>query len=85
MEHKKEHARFDWSEMIVQSWTYHRLTDEERKRFFMSVDHAEHIGAIKGDYYTRYTILQALYSTYLMALGYEWCGWRDPNGEELKF
>lgn len=85
MEHKKEHARFDWTEMICKSWTYARLTPDERKRFFMSVDNAEKCGELKGDYHTRWGILNALYHTYLVALGYSFVGWRDKEGEEQQW
>ena len=86
MERKKETARYDFTVMVTQGWTYARLTPEERQRFFASIDNAEQTGALRGDYHARYTIMQALYHTFLMALGYKWVGWREPNTEkELPF
>ena len=81
MEYKektKENAIYNYMVMIKQSWTWERLTTEERVAFIDTVNWATDRG-IKGNYEQRWDILQLMYHTFLNALGYAPIGWRETE------
>lgn len=58
--------------VIKNSWTWEKLTEEERKRFIdMNV-----FDQIKGNDQTRKEWMRTIYEAFLVALGYEPVGWR---------
>lgn len=64
--------------IIKRSWTWERLTEEERQRFTdMDV-----FDKIKGNDKTRIEWLNTIYSAYLTALGYKPFGWRETEEEK---
>ena len=64
--------------VIKNSWTWNRLTEEERKRFIdMNV-----FDRIKGNDKTRVEWLNTIYHSFLCALGYEAIGWRETEEEK---
>ena len=64
--------------IIKKSWTWQRLTEEERQRFInMRV-----FDQIKGDDKTRIEWLNTIYTAFLTALGYKWVGWREPKEDD---
>lgn len=64
--------------VIKKSWTWGRLTEEERKRFIdMDV-----FDRIKGNDKTRIEWLNTIYHSFLAALGYEWARWRETEEEK---
>lgn len=74
----KENAIKDYLEMIKkESWTFQKLTQEEINRLMLSFQWAEIHKMICGNYEQRWKILQALYTTFLNALGYNGLGWRE--------
>ena len=82
MDKQKENARRDFIEMIRHSWTWNRMTEDEKRHCtdtFFSTASAE---AIKGNYDTRYNICHAIYSAYLNGLGYDGGFWREPTATE---
>ncbi|MCL2312512.1 MAG: hypothetical protein FWC41_08525 [Firmicutes bacterium] len=69
----------DYIKMILQSWTYERLTDEEKK-FILSI-----LIRIKLDgRMSRRTAFEFLnneaYKPFLDSLGYNWENWRETEG-----
>lgn len=61
--------------VIKKSWTWKRLTEEERQRFInMNV-----FGRIKGNDKTRIEWLNTIYESFLFALGYKSFGWRETE------
>lgn len=65
--------------VIKRSWTWEKLTEEERQRFIrMNV-----FDRIKGNDATRVEWLNTIYQAYLTALGYKPIGWREES--ELQF
>ena len=59
--------------VIKKSWTWGKLTEEERERFInMNV-----FDRIKGNDSTRKEWLNTIYSAFLNALGYKPIGWRE--------
>ena len=79
----KENVLSDYLDMIFKSWTYERLTDEEKTRYIDMVNSSRTKDILKGDYRTRWNILDGLYSAYLMALDYKPIGWREEK--EMNF
>ena len=68
-------------DVIKKSWTWARLTEEERQRFIdMNV-----FDRIKGNDQTRVEWMQTIYQSYLTALGYKPIGWREMEEEVPKF
>lgn len=72
----KENATQDFLEMIKHSWTWNKLTKEEKDQF----EKGWHIvvdcwsgsdRAIKGSYHDRWTTLQAMYHMFLRGIGYD--------------
>lgn len=64
----------DYIETVIKkSWTWARLTEEERKRFLSM----EVFDEIKGNDRTRIEWLHTIYNAYLTALGYKPIGWRE--------
>lgn len=60
-------------DMIVHSWTWDRMTLDERNRFVDSFDPS----MITGGESTRYRSMQAIYAAFLAGLGYDGPGWRE--------
>ena len=61
--------------VIKKSWTWDRLTEEERRRFIdMDV-----FDRIKGNNKTRVEWLNTIYDSFLSALGYKPIGWRETE------
>ncbi len=64
--------------VIKKSWTWDRLTEEEKQRFTdMNV-----FDRIKGNDQTRVEWMQTIYQSYLTALGYKPIGWRETEEEK---
>lgn len=64
--------------VIKKSWTWERLTDEERKRFiYMTV-----FDEIKGNDRMRTEWLRTIYSAFLVGVGYTDFGWRETEEEK---
>lgn len=67
-----------FSNVIKKSWTWNRLTEEERRRFIdMGV-----FDRIKGNNKTRVEWLITIYDSFLSALGYKPIGWRETEEEK---
>ena len=65
--------------MIGQSWTFNKLTEAEKRRIMevLSENHTQTREALKGTKQHCWNILQAIYSSYLLALDYKPIGWRE--------
>lgn len=74
----KENALNNFLTMIYHSWTYDRMTEEEKENFKKLVfDDVRVQDALKGSYNQRWQFLQAIYSAYLKGLGYTDFNWRE--------
>ena len=78
----KENARPEFLLMVMESWTYNRMTVDEKSTCLDKIITA----TIKGRFLQRWTQLQAVFSAYLDSIGYSGAGWRDaqnaPTEEE---
>lgn len=78
----KENATGKFYENIKKSWTYERLTTEEKNRFEKVIFSTQIQNCLKGTYKQRYEILNSIYHSFLMALDYTPIGWRE-NTENI--
>lgn len=85
MKHDKNEAINEFIEMIKKSWTYERLTTEEKQRFLNTIEWGKQQGIIKGSWLERWHILQLTYDSFLNALDYKPTGWREPDDDYLPF
>lgn len=86
----KDRAYCDFKSMISDSWTWGRMTDEERTTF--ENNFACWSCSVGGSCDTRYAIFNLLYQAYLVGIGYNGMAWREPpkvfvliyeNGDEV--
>lgn len=81
MNKDRNNALQDYKKIFSDSWTYDRMTGNERGQLMEALNQADKMGAIKGTYHQRAAVLNALYYTFLTAIGYTGNGWRDPDHE----
>lgn len=64
--------------VIKNSWTWQRLTEEEKQRFYdLDIFHE-----IKGNKDTREQWLFTIYAGFLAGCGYDGSKWREPEKEK---
>lgn len=80
----KGDALSDFMKMIFNSWTYKRMTEQERERLKKAFNSAQ-ARELKGDYKTRWAALQFMYIAFLNALGFNGFNWREQNAEQIPF
>lgn len=74
----KENALLHHLSMDCQSWTFARLTQEEKESYIDFLLWANNHGVIKGNFGARFEIMSAIYSAFLMGAGYHGgCTWRE--------
>ena len=76
----KENAYGDFIKMIRHSWTWAKLTEEERQTFIDECDFWNH-ETIVGTYRQRLKTLNGLYSMFLNGLGYRRGNFRSEEDE----
>lgn len=78
----KENAVYNYfNTVIVKSWTWERLTDDEKERFKTCIDFSR----IKGNQLQRVEVLNMVYSAFLHGVGYTPTGWRETDPEAPLF
>ena len=77
MNKNKENAQADWTDMIIKSWTWAKLTREERNKFGDELNKETTKKIISGTYEQRWGTLNTLYSMFLEGCGYNGGNWRD--------
>ena len=74
----KENALLHHLAMDCRSWTFARLTQEEKERYIDFLLWANNSGVIKGTFDARFEIMSAIYSAFLIGTGYHGgCTWRE--------
>lgn len=76
----KENIKEDYLKFIENSWTWEKLTKEERQRFFLVVKKTK----IFGTYEQRKEILQSIYLAFLYGLDYSPICWREKKLRRFK-
>lgn len=77
----KETAKQDFVKMIKNSWTYNRMTQEEKDACLSCFTTMKVEKAMKGTYENRWSVLHALYEAYLKGIGYNGWNWRESNDD----
>ena len=80
---KKDEALDKFASMIMESWTYDRMTKEEQTRLIGMLYDGRTRGALKGSFYQRWAILQAVYGAFLCGLGYDNHNWRESEVKKV--
>ena len=63
----------EFYESLTQSWTWKRLTEEEKKKF----NNMNVLDRLKGTNNQRIDSLNLIYHAFLLGLGYDSPNWRD--------
>lgn len=84
-EEKREQIKSDFLNMIFNSWTYARLTKEEKSRLIEVYNNTQTREAQKGTKAEQWEILQAIYTSFLNALNYKPIGWREQEQDQPQF
>lgn len=74
---EKEKTFNDWYDMIKKSWTYEKFTEEEKEHLNNILTSIQVKNILKGTSKQRWNILQAIYYSYLIGLGYNSPTWRQ--------
>ena len=75
----KENALDEFIKMTEQSWTFEKMTQQEKKTLYDIFNNIRTEKALKGTYSQRWNILQAIYGAYLNGIGYSGCNWREES------
>lgn len=67
----------DYTAMIINSWTYDRMTKEEKTRIIDQLNCERTKKEVVGTYIQRWRVLNLMYSSFLEGLGYKPSGWRE--------
>ena len=77
----KDFVFTDYLEMIKNSWTYARMTKEEKEKIQEILTNGRIKEDIKGTYKQKYRALNAVYHAFLIGIGYnnepDWRGEND--------
>lgn len=84
MKKDKMQAITDFKKMIFNSWTYDRMTRDERERLALALDGVQ-AHEIKGNYNARIAALNLAYNSFLLAIGYTGFKWREKHPENIPF
>lgn len=84
MNNPKEKALPDFMEMTRHSWTYGRMTEEEKTRCEAALS-SKQAQQIRGTYSQRFAAYKAVYRGYLIGIGYNGPLWREPRREKIPF
>lgn len=66
----KENALVHYLAMTCRSWTFARMTQEEKERCIFAFLWSSEQGHIKGSFSARWDTMQSIYHAFLSALGY---------------
>lgn len=81
MPKEKENALIHYVAVIARSWTFARMTPEERDNLMGVFEDVRTVYGLRGNWEARWNILQAVYGAFLAALGYRGGDWRDKADE----
>ena len=79
----KETAHRDFGRIVMQSWTYEKMTEEEKERALSAILFAKNQGLLFGNYNQRWQQLHAIYNAFLLGLGCDGPNWRETEENAL--
>ena len=77
MQRTKENAFLHGLSMFCRSWTFERMTANEKTSCVESLLWANRQGMIKGTFCDRINIMNAVYHAFLCGIGYTGAAWRE--------
>lgn len=77
LERTKENAIILFNDMIKNSWTYEKMTQEEKQKWHKILEHVEITKDLKGNFNQRWSSLNLIYHAYLQGIGYTDFNWRE--------
>lgn len=77
---EREEIREEYIKMLQNSWTYERMTNNERIQITAILLNCKLYGNNKTQVCEQLAII---YHAFLIALNYEPIGWREPNKKEI--
>lgn len=69
----------EFLKMIRNSWTYDKMTPEEKQRCIDALAEVYQMGFVKGAVKARWEQMNAHYRVFLKAIGYNGCTWRETE------
>lgn len=76
----KSNVLYDFNKMIENSWTYGKMTKEEKDTYNHIFNiNSQAMESVKGTYEQRWKILQTFYSIFLAGIGYTGWNWREKE------
>lgn len=81
---EKENARKDYINMIKNAWTVDKMTNEEWNKLLDIFYNTQTSEVLKGTYDQRWKVLQAIFTSYLIGLGYT-PDWREDQPSTSKY
>ena len=81
--YKKENAIILFNEMIENSWTYGKMTQEEKEKWHDILKHVEITKDLQGNYLQRWKSLNLIYHSYLIGIGYTDFNWREQDPAQV--
>jgi hypothetical protein len=85
MERIKENAKKNFINMISNAWTVEKMTQKEWDQLINVFDSPQIEKALKGNYNQRWETLQAIFTSYLIGLGYDGGDWRNEELSTKKY
>lgn len=73
----KNTSVMDFMQMTYNSWTYNKMSTDEKNRLADVVAWCTNQGIVKGTWKQRWDIMQAVYWSFLQGIGYDGPCWRD--------
>lgn len=70
----KEEAKTEFINMVINSWTYNKMTTEEKEKCLTIFD-----DDVKGNFNQRYHIYHMIYHSFLIGIGYTDWTWRTDE------
>lgn len=77
MECTKENAMTHALVVARNSWTFERMTEEEKTRCILAMTDTRTKDAAKGSFQQRYAVYMAVYGAFLDGIGYNGPFWRE--------
>ena len=74
---EKVEIKDEYLKMIFNSWTWDRLYPTEKDRFINLVNSDHILDLLKGTKRARWNILNGLYESFLIGVGYTPTDWRE--------
>ena len=79
----KDNAVCDFYEMVKMSWTFDRMTEDEKQNLRLVFYDAHEF--VSGTYNKRWEQLHGMYNAFLHALGYHGGNWRETDADAPLF